>query len=344
MAHLSMASSIEPYRKGVSFGDWVDRLEFCFVANNVDENLKKAHFITLAGPLVYAELKLQYPVENLNNVSYNDMVKKLKNRFDKKPSCLVQRLKFSNRVQQPDESLEDYVLSVKLQAEFCSFGEFKNQAIRDRIISGIRDTRLQEKILNEDEDLNVEATEKIIMTWEMAKCNAKSLGIENKTESLAPLNAIRRPRGLMLEKLGATLEAARVANQPGSSKVPIRDRLGFTPYARNSPRYRGNNQNSRMTEWNNGLDKVKKDHSQLICDFCGKKGHIKKKCFRLKNLHRDAVKFVDSWNEPGPNTDRSLSELFDRMRADDVESDNNDDKDYDWKRANNGTPYSAKSS
>ncbi|XP_058445992.1 uncharacterized protein LOC131432346 [Malaya genurostris] len=265
------------------------------------------------------------------------MVKKLKSRFDKKPSSLVQRLKFSNRVQQPDESLEDYVLSVKLQAEFCSFGTFKDQAIRDRIISGIRDTSLQEKILNEDEELSAEATEKIIMTWEMAKCNAKSLGIEKKTESFDLINTVKPHYGAAFRKLADTLDAAR-ANQAGPSKGSVRSRLGFKPYSRYNHNYIGNKYESKPAEWQGQQDKFRKDYSQFICDFCGKKGHIRKKCFRLKNLHRDTVKFVDS-DKPGTSTDRNLSEMFNRMKADDVESD--DDKGYDWKRANYGTPRSA---
>lgn len=73
------------------------------------------------------------------------MVNKLKGRLDKTESGIVQRLKFNIRVlQQSDESLEDFVLWVKLQAEFYHFKNFKEIAIRDRIVAGARDKALQQ--------------------------------------------------------------------------------------------------------------------------------------------------------------------------------------------------------
>ncbi|XP_058829258.1 uncharacterized protein LOC131688765 [Topomyia yanbarensis] len=341
MSQMSMASLIEPYRKGTPFSDWIDRLEYCFVANKVEDNLKKAHFITLGGPIVYSELKLQYPTGNLNEVSYDDMIKKLKTRLDKKPSGLVQRLRFSNRTQHPDESLEDYVLAVKLQAEFCSFGTFKDQAVRDRIISGIADTALQQKNLNEDEDLSCEATEKIIITWQMAKSNAQSMGIGSKSEPVASINPINNQPGVALKKLLNALENAQANNSentPGPSRGPVKSRLGYNPYNRTDT----SNPIFKPAVWPRGSERQKADYSRLTCDFCGIKGHIKKKCFRLKNLKRDTVKFVDNYGKPGGSKDKSLNELFTRMST---EADSDDEPDagetqyFNWKRAGNGTPF-----
>ncbi|XP_058448458.1 uncharacterized protein LOC131428490 [Malaya genurostris] len=305
------------------------------MANKVDDNLKNY----LGGPLVYAELKLQYPMGNLDEVLYNDMIKKLKTRLDKKPSGLVQRLRFSNRVQHPDESLEDYVLAIKLQAEFCAFGTFKDQAIRDRIISGITDTALQEKILNEDEDLSAEATEKIIITWQMAKSNAKSLGIGNKPELVSSINPANSPRGKTWQKLLSALNNAQASNivgTPGSSRGPVKSRLGFKPYNR------GDTPKARANFPDRPWERKKVDYSSLICDFCGIKGHIKKKCFKLKNLKRDAVNFGDGYEKPGTSQSKSLNEIFNRMSTkedSDDEPEAGDIQYYNWKRPGNGTPF-----
>ncbi|XP_058455400.1 uncharacterized protein LOC131432863 isoform X1 [Malaya genurostris] len=339
MAQMSMASIIEPYRKGTPFSDWIDRLEFCFTANNITADLKKAHFFTLSGPFVFAELKLLYPTGNLNDLSYEDMIKKLRTRLDKKPSGLVQRLRFSNRVQHPDESLEDYVLAVKLQAEFCSFDTFKDQAVRDRIISGITDTALQEKILNEEEDLSAEATEKIILTWQMAKSNAKSLGIGGKPETIASINPTNSPRGKVWQKLMNAYCNSQAANNfstPNSSRGPVKSRLGYRQYGRGEIPKSHLNGSERLYE------RKKIDYSRLTCDFCGVKGHIKKKCFKLKNLKRDAVKFVDTYEKPGTSQSKSLNEIFSRMSTREDSEDEPDAGDvqyYNWKRAGNGTPF-----
>lgn len=114
MAQSNFTTTLEPYRRGSSFTDWVDRLRFFFHMNKVADDAKRDHFITLSGPVIFKELKLLYPNTDLEKVSYDEMVKKLKAHLDKTESDLMQRLKFNIRVQQPDESLEDFVLSVKL--------------------------------------------------------------------------------------------------------------------------------------------------------------------------------------------------------------------------------------
>lgn len=291
---------MEPYRKGTPFADWVDRLEYFFMANKVDEEMKKAHFITMSGPSVFSELKLLYPNSNISDIPYSDMIKKLKSRLDKKPSGLVQRFKFSQRTQQLEESLEDYVLSIKLQAEFCSFGSFKDQAVRDRIISGIRDTKLQEKLLNEDEELSLDAAEKIITTWEMAQSNAKSLGIvREETDVLAMIKPGSGPVGPAVGRILQMRDYFDTVNKGehgGPSRASVKSRLGFKPYQREQ-RPSWNKSCIKPADWRPEQNN-KKDFSALVCNFCGVKGHIKKYCFKLKNLKRDAVKFVgttSSW-------------------------------------------------
>lgn len=150
----SINSTLEPFRRGNSFADWVERLGFLFNMNKIPDDEKRDHFVTLSGPVIFKELKLLYPNTKLAEVPYEEMISKLKARLDKTESDLVQRLKFNVRVQQPDESVEDFVLSVKLQTEFCNYNcnaeTFKQMAIRDRIVAGIRDKALQQRLLNEE--------------------------------------------------------------------------------------------------------------------------------------------------------------------------------------------------
>lgn len=86
MAAVGMATTIEPYRRGISFAEWMERLDFFFEANAIQEHSRKPHFITLGGPVVYKELKLLYPNTNIAEVDYKEMVSKLKTRLDKTES------------------------------------------------------------------------------------------------------------------------------------------------------------------------------------------------------------------------------------------------------------------
>ena len=107
----NIVDSIEPYVPGASFTNYVERLGFVSQYNNVPESSQKALFITLSGPAVFEELKLLYPARDLSTLQYAEIIKKLKERFDKKESDLIQRFKFYNRVQGEDESVENFVLA-----------------------------------------------------------------------------------------------------------------------------------------------------------------------------------------------------------------------------------------
>lgn len=194
---MSIASAIEPYRKGTSFGDWADRLAYTFEANEVPEAKRKSHFMNLCGPFVYSQLKLLLNKDALAKATYDEIVVKLKQKLDKTEPDLVQRFRFSHRVQQPDESAEDFVQAVKLQAEFCGFGQFKSVAIQDRILAGLRNEHLKQLLLKED-NLTVESMDKLITTWSIARVNALTLNTHQPSTSSGvnpteQVKYIRRP-------------------------------------------------------------------------------------------------------------------------------------------------------
>lgn len=72
-----MAFSMEPYRRGTSFNDWYTRMKYFFRVNDVKEEDKLAYFITISGPIIFAEIKLLYPAGNFEEASLDDIVSKL---------------------------------------------------------------------------------------------------------------------------------------------------------------------------------------------------------------------------------------------------------------------------
>ncbi|XP_062538667.1 uncharacterized protein LOC134206910 [Armigeres subalbatus] len=340
----SVAFSLEPYRRGTSFNDWFTRLKYFFRVNKVKEEDQLAYFITMSGPVIFAEMKLLFPGGNFEHAALDDIVSKLKNRLDKTDPDLVQRYKFGTRVQNPDESTEDFILNLKLQAEFCCFENFKEVAILDRLIAGITDNNLRQRLLSEDK-LNLANAEKIIATWEVARANAGTANQPNLVHPAMVAAVANRPNvhmGVAATRLSKVYDFVR-KDQEGSddresnSRGPVRSRLGFRP-AERTHRIQGSEawnfrqqggQFGRQRQW------TRPDYSQMICNFCGVKGHIRKKCFKLKNLNRDAVNLVESYR-PGPSADRHITELLERMRTRDDEDDDDSDSDMRWKRGDNG--------
>ena len=57
------------------------------------------------------------------------------------------RLKFNTQVRTKDESIATYVASVRQLSEFCEFGDTLEAMLRDRLVCGVNDDRIQRRLL-----------------------------------------------------------------------------------------------------------------------------------------------------------------------------------------------------
>ncbi|UYV72170.1 K02A2.6-like [Cordylochernes scorpioides] len=142
-----------------SWERYTERLEYFFEANNIDQNKKKAIFLTLLTPTV-----------------------KLKNHFNPTPSAIVERSKFSNRARRPGEKISIYIAELKKMAEYCKFGSTIDEAIRDRLIAGIEDDNIQRKLLGEGDSLTLHRAIEIALALEAAAQDTKDLQSQRNPE------------------------------------------------------------------------------------------------------------------------------------------------------------------
>ncbi|UYV61101.1 K02A2.6-like [Cordylochernes scorpioides] len=141
-----------------SWERYTERLEYFFEANNIDQNKKKAIFLTLLTPTVYNllyDLCIPKKLSDVEN-TYPVLVSKLKNHFNPTPSAIVERSKFSNRARRP--------------------------AIRDRLIAGIEDDNIQRKLLGEGDSLTLHRAIEIALALEAAAQDAKDLQSQRNPE------------------------------------------------------------------------------------------------------------------------------------------------------------------
>ncbi|XP_058445754.1 uncharacterized protein LOC131426939 [Malaya genurostris] len=174
MSSMPLVNQIEPFIPGtIPFAQFLEQLDWVFAHHKVTSpEEQKVSFLATCSREVYSELKLLFPGKDLKTVSFKEITDALKKRYDKTESDLIQRYKFYQRVQGPNESAEDFILAVKLQAEMCDFGEFKDMAIRDKLVCGISNKELQQRLFDE-EDLTLAKAEKLIVNRELAGARAK---------------------------------------------------------------------------------------------------------------------------------------------------------------------------
>ena len=75
----------------------------------------------------------------------------VKNHFNPKPSESVQRHKFNNRFRANGESIFDFVAALRHLAEYCNFGGSLEHMLRDRLVSGVNNEKIQRRLLLEGE-------------------------------------------------------------------------------------------------------------------------------------------------------------------------------------------------
>ncbi|UYV76537.1 K02A2.6-like [Cordylochernes scorpioides] len=167
-----------------SWERYTERLEYFFEANNIDQNKKKAIFLTLLTPTVYNllyDLCIPKKLSDVEN-TYPVLVSKLKNHFNPTPSAIVERSKFSNRARRPGEKISIYIAELKKMAEYCKFGSTIDEAIRDRLIAGIEDDNIQRKLLGEGDSLTLHRAIEIALALEAAAQDAKDLQSQRNPE------------------------------------------------------------------------------------------------------------------------------------------------------------------
>ncbi|XP_053685545.1 uncharacterized protein LOC128735085 [Sabethes cyaneus] len=302
---MSLIGSVDHYIRGSSFSSYLERLGFLYQLNNVPEERKRSLFITLSGTVVFDELKLLYPGQDLNTISYDEMVNRLKERFDKTEPNMMYRYKFHNRDQGIEESAENYILAIKLLGENCGFGEHKTEAIKDRIILGLRNEELKKKLLMKD-GLTLEEVEQVVVRTELANMRARFLG-----DDAGRVLSVRHRLG------GRSTEYRNNGGQRCRPYVRFRDRSrsrsrsGNRKYTfnRHSERNRASN-NSFSRKNNDSNPQSRNNHFRLICNWCKKRGHLKKNCWLMRD--RKSVNFVEQINDSLETYDFKRLQISDR--------------------------------
>lgn len=99
------------------------------------------------GVEIYNTLKLSEDQKHM----YDVVIKEFESYTNPKRNVIYERYLFFTRKQMECENFDHYVTDLKKLASSCEFGEQKESLIRDRIVLGINDLNLQERLLRKDD-------------------------------------------------------------------------------------------------------------------------------------------------------------------------------------------------
>ncbi|XP_077773304.1 uncharacterized protein LOC144325103 [Podarcis muralis] len=170
---MATDSSFSPFNP--ASGDWeayASRFTFLLEAKGVtdeEDAKKRAIFFSVCGEETFEIARALLAPEDVATVPYKTIMEQLKGHFSLQPSVVARRNAFYAKWQTPGETITGFVTSLHQAARFCNFSELENM-LRDRLVGGLKDEKLQRRLYAKkdltfqvalEEALATEAAEKL---------------------------------------------------------------------------------------------------------------------------------------------------------------------------------------
>ncbi|XP_024890191.1 uncharacterized protein LOC112466360 [Temnothorax curvispinosus] len=225
---MALIGSIEAFNpRETDITSYMERIEMLFACNEVTSNKKVSLLLTLIGGEAYGVLKDLLAPTLPSTLTFERLSSELESHYSPKRLVIAERYKFYSAMQETNEDVKVYVARLKNLAKHCAFGTFLNEALRDKLVCGIRSEIVQRKLLTED-NLTFERAFQIATSVEMAEGQIKAMGTEaaavNKV-STAKFNKGRkfsRPawqnKATSSQDVSQTSKAGQPTNSTGKSR------------------------------------------------------------------------------------------------------------------------------
>jgi transposase InsO family protein len=195
-------------------------------------------------------------ISQTDRKKYDKVLEQFDTFFKVRRNVIFERARFNMRKQQPAESAEEYITTLYRLAETCEFGDLKEELIRDRVVVGIRDTVLSQRLQMEP-DLTLEKAKKSIRQRDAVR---EQQGILHKTDTpQQSLDAMskRKPHQTSQWKQGGKPSHYRTNSNPQKTSDSKKcSRCGKGPHPRSTC-----------------------PAKDVTCHRCQKKGHYSSQCF-----------------------------------------------------------------
>ena len=175
-------------------GEYIERLEHFFIANEVGADKQKSVLLSVCGAKSYKLMCTLLAPQKPGDKTYAELVTLVKDHYNPVPSEIAQRFKFNNRSQGPDESIAEFVNQLKALTEHCNFENQLNKMLRDRLVCGVKDKTIQLRLIAEPE-LTFETAFKMACSLEEANKNVKDLQVGATSFQNPPVTVNALPEG-----------------------------------------------------------------------------------------------------------------------------------------------------
>nr|XP_037288959.1 uncharacterized protein LOC119181819 [Rhipicephalus microplus] len=159
-----------------NFEVYLERFEVFAAANDIAEDKKLPIFLPAIGEKAYVTLRSLLLPKTPAKTSFTEVVDVLKKHYAPKRSVVTERYRFHQRKQEPHETVADFIVELKKLAATCEFGAFLTEALRDRLVAGIRTEGVRCRLLAmPDKEVTWERACSVAMAMEAATQDTKEM-------------------------------------------------------------------------------------------------------------------------------------------------------------------------
>ena len=239
-----------------------------------DEDVQVATLLTVIGEEARAVFQTFQFDDDDNKKKIDPVIQKFEDYCEPRKNVPFSRFLFYQREQKAGESYEQFKMELRKLAGTCDFSNITPEEIlRDRLIFGIRDSRVRERLLRE-KDLTLKKTDEMCQAAESTRCHLSVINRDSgdREDAGATVHAMTRPG----QGYGVRPSPAAGA-QRSSEQWP---RVGELDECGNCGRTHG---------------KFRSECPALgrFCSRCGKRNHFAKKCRTKVGGDRANVRNID---------------------------------------------------
>lgn len=239
---------------------WIRRFERFRSASGLDSKGEEVQVNTL----IYTmgdeadDILRSFSLSEEEKKVYATVKGKFQAHFVKRRNVIFERAKFNMRRQEDREPVDAFITDLYSLAEHCEYGTLHDEMIRDRIVVGLQDAKLAEK-LQLDADLTLDKAVSQVRQAEAVKKQQAVIRSEGDSVTVGAINK---------ETTGKP--SRKYCWSQGQSKEKSCSWCGMTP----------------------AHDRLKCPAKEAVCRKCQKKGHYQRACRSAVNvgtLHSDHV-------------------------------------------------------
>lgn len=219
--------------------------------------------------------------KNLDEVTYEDLVKEFQAYFLPKVNIAMERHNFFSRSQKMDESIDEYVTVLKNLSLTCEFGALRENLVRDIFVCGLHDTYtyIKERLLNEGDiklEKAVEISRAIVITKEHSQNLQHPNGNSTFIGALSKKNFSHANRNRQLK----SIHFNKVTHQQSFHNTSPNKINQFSHPQVNNKFHRSNTQPNKPIHCSRcgEIHKYRCPALGVVCKKCGGKNHYAKMC------------------------------------------------------------------